>query len=150
MRRLLIPLAVLAFFGAVQAQQWVGVRTGYPLGVTLHYGTALPSFDLRVSGRVVARGESVRFGVALDALTTVAQEGSLRGYVGAGPALEIGPDDLVLDVHALAGGELRFVELSLPELGVFAEASVGGQLDLSDGTAHVPSIGAALGVNWHF
>jgi hypothetical protein len=150
MRRFLIPLAVFAFLGTVQAQQWVGVRTGYPLGVTLHYGTALPSFDLRVSGRVVARGESVRVGVAADALSTIQRDGPLSAYIGAGPALEIGSDDLILEVHALVGGELRFTEFELDALGVFVEGSLGGQVNLAGGDADVPSVGAALGVNWHF
>ena len=67
MRRILLVLTALVLLGgAAQAQQWAGVRTGYPLGVTLHYGTSLDAFDLRISGRVVARGDSVRFGVAFE------------------------------------------------------------------------------------
>jgi hypothetical protein len=147
---LLVLTTLLLVGGAAQAQQWLGVRTGYPLGVTVHYGTALQAFDLRVSGRVVARGDAVRFGVGFDALSSVAQEGPLRAYIGAGPALEVGADVLLLDVHALVGGELRFGEFGLDPLGVFVEGSLGGQLNLSGGEAEVPSIGAALGVNWHF
>jgi hypothetical protein len=151
MRRILAVLTlVLVLGGAAHAQQWFGVRTGYPLGVTLHYGTALDAFDLRVSGRVVARGESVRLGVAVDALSTVQRNGPLSAYLGAGPALEIGSDDLILEVHALVGGEFRFSAFELDPLGVFVEGSLGGQVNLAGGDADVPSVGAALGVNWHF
>jgi hypothetical protein len=151
MRRiLLVLLSVLVLGGAAQAQQWAGVRTGYPLGVTVHYGTALQAFDLRISGRVVARGESVRFGVGVDALTTIVREGPVSAYIGAGPAFEVGSDDFLLDIHALVGGEFRFSEFQLDPLGVFVEGSLGGQINVSGGEADVPSVGAALGVNWHF
>jgi hypothetical protein len=152
MRRTLLVLTTLLLLlgGAAQAQQWFGIRTGYPLGVTVHYGTSLQAFDLRVSGRIVARGESVRFGVGFDALSTIARQGPLSAYIGAGPAIEVGEDAFLLDVHALVGGEFRFVEFDLDPLGVFAEGSLGGQFNLSGGEAEVPSIGAAIGVNWHF
>lgn len=151
MRRMILVLTtVLLLGGAAQAQQWAGVRTGYPLGVTVHYGTSLDAFDLRISGRVVARGDRVRFGVAFDALSTVVRDGPVSAYIGAGPAFEIGSDEFVLDIHALVGGEFRFTEFELDQLGVFLEGSLGGQLDVTDGTAQVPSVGAALGVNWHF
>lgn len=151
MRRILLVLTALVLLGgAAQAQQWAGVRTGYPLGVTLHYGTSLDAFDLRISGRVVARGDSVRFGVGFDALSTFVREGPLSGYFGAGPAFEVGSDDFILEVHGLIGGEYRFTELELDPLGVFLEGSLGGEVNLSGGDADVPSVGAALGVNWHF
>ncbi len=142
----------LLLAGSAHAQQWAGVRSGYPLGVTVHYGTPLDAFDLRVSGRVVADGGNVRVGVGLDALTAFAAEGPLTAYYGAGPALDIGGDDLVLDVHALLGGELRFSDVRLDRLGLFLEGTVGGRISLGGVSANtrLPAIGAALGVNWHF
>jgi len=151
MRRVLTALTLLLLTaGTAQAQQWIGLRSGYPLGVTIHYGTALEAFDLRVSGRIVAGGDQVRLGLGVDALRTIAREGPLVGYIGAGPAVEIGDDTLVLDVHALAGGEFRFTALDLDALGLFLEGSLGARFGLSGGTAQVPAVGAALGVNWRF
>jgi hypothetical protein len=151
MRRVLTALTlVLLLAGTAQAQQWIGLRSGYPLGVTIHYGTALDAFDLRVSGRIVAGGDAVRLGLGVDALRTIAADGPLTGYVGAGPAIEIGDGTLVLDVHALAGGEFRFTALDLDALGVFIEGSLGARFGVSGGTAQVPAVGAALGVNWRF
>jgi len=89
-------------------------------------------------------------GVAFDALSTIERDGPLSVYIGAGPALEIGADDLIVEVHALVGGEFRFTEFELDPLGVFVEGSLGGQVNLAGGDADVPSVGAALGVNWHF
>lgn len=151
MRRVLTTLTVLLLLGgAAQAQQWIGLRSGYPLGVTLHYGTALASFDLRVSGRIVAGGDQVRLGLGVDALRMVARDGPLVGYVGAGPAVEVGAGTLVLDVHALAGGEFRFSAVDLDALGVFLEGSLGARFDVGGGAAELPAFGAALGVNWRF
>lgn len=153
MRALLLLLTTLfVLAGSATAQQWAGVRSGYPLGVTVHYGTPLDAFDLRVSGRVVADGGNVRIGVGLDVLRAFASEGPLTAYYGAGPALDIGGDDLVLDVHALLGGEFRFSDVQLDRLGVFLEGTLGGRISLGGVSANtrVPSVGAALGVNWHF
>jgi hypothetical protein len=151
MRRVLTALTLLVLLGgAAHAQSWIGLRSGYPLGVTIHYGTPLEAFDLRVSGRVVAGGDRVRLGVGVDALRTVVRDGPLSGYVGAGPAVEIGDGTLVLDVHALAGGEFRFTALDLDALGVFVEGSLGARFDVTGGAAELPAFGAALGVNWRF
>jgi hypothetical protein len=151
MRRILTALTLLALLGgAAQAQQWIGLRSGYPLGVTLHYGTALETFDLRVSGRLVAGGDRVRLGVGVDALRTVLRDGPVVGYIGAGPAIELGDDTLVLDVRALAGGEFRFSAFDLDALGVFLEGSLGARFGVTSGTAEFPAVGAALGVNWRF
>jgi len=155
-RPALILCAVLAFglFANASAQNWFGVRSGYPLGVTLHYGidNALSNgFDLRVSGRVTASGGAARFGIGVDAMTTVANEGPFSVYLGAGPALEFGNGGAWLDIHALAGGEFRFVDFGLDQLGLFLEATLGGSFGLGAGsTAQIPTFGAALGVNWHF
>lgn len=149
---LLILSTLFVLAGSAHAQQWAGVRSGYPLGVTVHYGTPLDTFDLRVSGRVVSDGGNLRAGVGLDLLRAFASEGPLSAYYGAGPALDIGSDDLVLDVHVLLGGEFRFSDLELDPLGLFLEGSVGGRISLSGvgSNTRLPAAGAALGVNWHF
>lgn len=156
-RRTLLPLAFVAMLALVanaNAQNWFGVRSGYPLGVTLHYGVANAlsnGFDLRVSGRVTASGGSARFGIGVDAMTTVAAEGPFTVYVGAGPAIEFGNGGAWLDVHALGGGEFRFVDFGLAPLGLFLEATLGASFGLGSGAAtQVPTFGAALGVNYHF
>jgi len=151
---ILCALLTIGLFSSASAQNWFGVRSGYPLGVTLHYGIddALSNgFDLRVSGRVTASGGSARFGIGVDALTTVAAEGPFSVYLGAGPALEFGNGGAWLDIHALGGGEFRFVDFGLGQLGLFLEATLGGSFGLGAGSAaQIPTFGAALGVNWHF
>jgi len=155
--RLISVVAALVLFAVASnasAQNWFGVRSGYPLGVTLHYGisNALSNgFDLRVSGRITAHGGAARFGLGVDALGTVAQEGPFTVYLGAGPAIEFGNGGAWLDIHALAGGEFRFVDLGLAPLGLFIEATLGGSFGLGSGaTAQIPTFGAALGFNYHF
>ncbi len=155
-RKLLAFVAVVVLMGsgaAAAQENWFGVRTGYPLGVTVHYGIANAlsnGFDLRVSGRVVAHGSQARIGIGLDGMGTVASRSPFSAYVGAGPAIEFGSGGAWLDLHALFGGEFRFVDMGVPALGLFVEATLGGSIGLSSGNAEVPTFGAAIGVNYHF
>lgn len=155
-RTLAVVFALGLFVGLpyASADNWFGVRTGYPLGVTLHYGieNALSNgFDLRVSGRIVARGGSARVGIGIDAMTTVVRERPFSVYVGAGPAIAFGNGGAWLDLHALGGAEFRFYDLGLSPLGIFVEATLGGSIGLGQGSpAEVPTFGAALGFNYHF
>jgi hypothetical protein len=152
-RLLALALVALTFAGSASAQDWFGVRSGFPLGVTLHYGVgnALGNgADLRISGRIVSSAGAVRFGVGADALLGVFADGPVDAYVGGGPSIEFGPGLAELGVQGLVGGQLRFVQVGLPQLGVFVEGSVGASLSLSGGTARIPTFGAALGVNWFF
>ena len=155
MRHLLatVVLVVLLLAGHASAQNWFGVRSGYPLGVTLHYGIAdalANGADLRISGRLVAGGGSARFGIGVDGLVGVFAEGPANAYLGAGPSLEFGPGRADLGLQGLVGGQIRLVDVGLGQLGVFAEASLGGSVDLARGGARIPTFGAALGVNWYF
>lgn len=150
-------LAVLLLAGAAQfagAQDWFGVRSGYPLGVTLHYGMSdslAPGTDLRLSGRVEIDGDDAVVGLGVDALTDAHVDGPLRVYVGGGPALLGGRGTALLEVHGLAGAEVRLAEAQLPQLGLFLEGNLGGRLDLGgEGHGRLPTGGAAVGVNWHF
>lgn len=151
--RLALALAALLLVGAAGAQNWFGVRSGYPLGATLHYGVANAlsrGADLRISGRLVSSGGSVAFGVGADAILGVFADGPVTAYVGGGPALEFGAGRADLGVQGLVGGQFRFTQVGLASLGVFLEGSVGGSISLSGGTARIPTFGAALGFNWYF
>ena len=158
LKRLLTPLllTLLLFTGNAQAQNWFGVRSGWPLGVTVHYGIdngLSRGFDLRVSGRVFARGSAaVTVGVGVDALRDVFIEPPFSVYIGGGPAVEFGSDLFLLDVHGLVGAEFRFIDLGMPQLGLFVEGSLGATLDLSGGgdETRIPDVGAAVGVNFRF
>ena len=151
--RLALALAALLLIGAASAQNWFGVRSGYPLGATLHYGmgNALSGgADLRISGRLVSSGSGVAFGIGADAMLDVFADGPVTAYVGGGPALEFGAGRADLGVQGLVGGQFRFVQVGLAPLGVFLEGSVGGSISLSGGSARIPTFGAALGFNWYF
>lgn len=158
LRPLRVALATVLLVGALGtagAQDWFGVRSGYPLGVTLHYGLGgalSPDADLRLSGRVEVQGGETSFGIGVDAITDVEVEPPFTVYVGGGPALIAGGDDVLLEVHGLAGAEFRFTDLGLDPLGLFLEGTLGGRLSLSGNAANsrLPAGGAALGVNWHF
>ena len=153
-RHLIAILTVLLLASTASAQNWFGVRSGYPLGVTLHYGVgnALANgADLRVSARVVVGpGGSASFGVGVDALVDVFADGPISAYVGGGPSIEAGGGRVDLDVHGLLGGAFRFTDLGLAPLSVFLEANLGAAISLSGGTARIPTFGAAVGFNWDF
>lgn len=132
---------------------WVGIRSGYPLGVTIHYGmkNALGNgADLRISGRVVVHNNVANFGLGLDAMHDVLVKSPFSVYVGAGPAFETGSNGTWIDVHGLAGSEFRFVDVGVPQLGIFLEGTLGALINVSGGSSEIPSAGLALGVNWHF
>ena len=154
LHRFAVLSLVLALLGGAAAQDaYAGIRSGYPLGATLHYGTAIgPAADARFSVRVTSDGGAVRAGVGVDVLSPFVVDGPVTGYYGAGPAIEIGGDRAVLDVHGLVGGEYRFAAANLPQLGLFLEGSLGARIGLgvSDASTQLPALGAALGVNWHF
>lgn len=153
-RPLIVLLAALLLASTASAQNWFGVRSGYPLGVTLHYGigNALANgADLRVSARVVVgQGGRAAFGVGVDALVDVFAEGPFGAYVGGGPSLEAGGGRVDLGVHGLVGGSFRFTDLGLAPLSVFLEANLGAAIALSGGTSRIPTFGAAVGFNWDF
>ena len=154
MKKFLLALSLLLAAGSlVQAQgNWFGLRSGYPLGVTLHYGIEdglASGADLRINGRLYVRGGNAVVGLGVDALRTVAVEPPFEVYIGGGPAIEVGRN-VFLDVHGLVGGEFRFVDLGLPELGVFVEGALGARIAVSGGSSQVPDFGAAVGFNWYF
>lgn len=148
-------LAAVLFLaiGHANAQTWFGLRSGYPLGVTLHVGSqgALGGVaDLRVSGRLETIHGNTRVGVALDALRHVGAPLPLLVYVGGGPAVAVGGGSAFLEVHGLVGAEYRFIDVGLTALGIFGELSLGAEIDTGTGRARLPTVGAGLGFNWHF
>lgn len=150
----LIVAALVSGISCASAQgNWFGVRSGYPLGLTVLYGVNNGlgnGADLRVNGRLVVDGNGTRFGLGLDALHTVAAVSPFSVYLGGGPAVEVGSGVALLDVHGLIGSEFRFVDLGIPRLGVFAEGTLGARIGLSGISSRFPTFGAALGVNYHF
>lgn len=153
MRRFLGLTALLLLLTWGQAQEnWFGVRTGYPLGITLHYGieNGLDNgFDLRISGNLRAYGSAVEVGIGVDGLNDIIQDGPLSLYIGGGPSLDFGGGGALLDLHGLVGAELRLSGVGLSGFGVFIEGTLGASLGLGR-ASRVPSGGAAVGFNWHF
>lgn len=152
--RRVIPLALLLVLvlGSAQAQNWVGLRTGYPLGVTVHYGIEnmiSPSTDGRISANLRVRGGDVDFGVGFDVLETVHVEPPFQVYLGGGPAVEFGGAGALFEVHGLAGGEFFLSDLDLEELSIFAEFSLGGAIGIGR-SSQIPTFGGAVGFNYYF
>ena len=147
-------VAFFALLGTTHAQTWFGLRTGYPLGVTLHVGAedaVADVVDLRISGRFASIDGNARVGVAVDFLQTVSPGLPALIYVGGGPAISVGAGATYLDLHGLVGAEYRLVDVDLTALGLFAELSLGAEFSTSgSGNARFPAVGAALGFNWHF
>lgn len=153
MKRFLALVLVLLVFTSAQAQEnWFGVRTGYPLGITLHYGIENGlnnSLDLRISGNWRVYGSIVEVGLGLDGMNDIIRDGPLSIYLGAGPALDFGGGGALLDLHAFAGAEIRFGGVGLNSFGVFVEGTLGASIGLGR-DSRVPSQGLAVGLNWHF
>jgi hypothetical protein len=145
-------VATLLMTSAQAQENWFGLRTGYPLGLTVHYGieNGLDNgFDLRISGNLRAYGNSVEVGIGLDGMSDIVRDGPLSVYVGGGPALDFGGGGALLDLHGLIGGEFRFSGAGLSALGLFVEGTLGASIGLGR-DSRVPSGGAAVGFNWHF
>jgi hypothetical protein len=153
MKRLLGLLVITLLITSAQAQEnWFGLRTGYPLGLTVHYGieNGLDNgFDLRISGNLRAYGNNVEVGIGIDGMSDIVRDGPLSVYVGGGPALDFGGGGALLDLHGLIGGEFRFSGAGLSDLGIFVEGTLGASIGLGR-DSRVPSGGAAVGFNWHF
>ncbi len=154
MKRLILALTLaLLVLGSASAQSnWFGLRSGYPLGVTLHYGIQngfSPGIDLRVSANMRVRGGNVNFGVGVDALNVVTVEGPFEVYIGGGPAIDVGGGGVLLDIHGLVGGEFRLRDAGLEQLGLFAELALGAGIGIGRPSI-IPTFGGAVGFNWRF
>ncbi len=146
---------------APDGDTWVGVSSGYPLGLTAHYGLgdALgDGVDLRFNGRFTfasaVTATAFGFNVGADALFAIPIDADdLSVYAGAGPNLGFVSATTVSG--ASAGG-----------VSIGAQALVGTEYDISDdigvfgefrlGFAYVTSLNFAadptfaFGANYHF
>jgi hypothetical protein len=146
--------------GAASAESWAGVRSGFPLGVSLHYGMEDglgDGTDFRVSFNAYLReqtGNQLYVGLGLDVFRELQQKRPFSLYGGGGFAADIGPNiygetSALIDVHGLLGGEFRFYDLDLEEFGVFAEVTLGAGFGVNRNSA-LPTFGGAVGFNYHF
>ena len=145
-------VTTILLFTSAQAQNWFGLRTGYPLGLTVHYGieNGLDNgIDLRVSGNLRAYGNNVEVGLGIDGMSNIVQDGPLSVYIGGGPALDFGGGGGLLDLHGLLGGELRLGGVGIDSFGIFVEGTLGASIGLGRDN-RIPSRGVAVGFNWHF
>ena len=152
MRRLFIGLLTVLVLGAgtASAQMWAGISSGFPFGVTLHFGledVLSPGIDVRANGTV---GFAGAFGVGADVLIGLpvnVPDIPIDVYAGGGPAVAFaGAGGFALAVNAFAGVEYRLGQVGFDPGGVFLE--VGPTIVL------VPAFGAGfvgrLGFNYHF
>ncbi len=125
---------------------WAGLSTGFPFGVTLHFGiddVFASNADVRFIGSIF--GDSVGLGV--DALYGFGldDEQTLDLYVGGGPLLEVG-NRFALGVNAFVGLEYRLSAIGFAPGGIFLEA--GPFVGFGDET--FVDFNARLGFNYHF
>jgi hypothetical protein len=134
MKRCSSLIFTIFLFASAQAQEnWFGVRTGYPLGITLHYGieNGLDNgFDLRISGNLRAYGNKVEVGIGIDGMNDIIQDGPFSLYLGGGPSLDFGGGGALLGLHGLVGGEIRLSGAGLGSFGIFVEGSLGASIGL--------------------
>ncbi|MEX2541500.1 MAG: hypothetical protein WD314_06810 [Trueperaceae bacterium] len=149
--RRVIPVALLLMllFGSTQAQNWIGVRSGFPWGANVHYGLG-DAFGAGSHGRVSLALRGSDFGVGFDFLNTLSVEPPFEIYVGGGPLLLIGGNGLLVDLHAFLGGEFVLSDLDLEELGIFAELGLGGGIGFGSRAHENATVRGALGFNYRF
>lgn len=149
---------------APDGDTWIGASTGYPFGLTVHYGLgdALgDGVDLRFNGRFNFSGglteSTIGFNVGADALFNIPVDAEdIQVYVGAGPSLGFalttytaGIDGgslggFALGAQGVAGAEY-FVD---PQIGIFGELRVGFAYVTGFNFDFAPTL--ALGANYHF
>jgi len=153
MRKFLVTLIAVAALGsgaALAQGYWAGASTGYPFGVTLHFGIEdllSPGVDLRVNLRGdLIRGSSTgvtysgfAVGVGADVLYSLSDmvtDSPVLPYVGGGlmlgfvsgsatttgsPPQTAGIGGISYDIHGLVGAEYPIN----PTWGVFGEGQLG-------------------------
>jgi hypothetical protein len=164
MRTLILGLLAALVLGGgaafAQTGAWGGLSGGYP-GAAAHFGVedvGVENLDARVNlGYAYAGAAGFALGVdGLYGLNLDTGELAADIYVGAGVGMVVGE---ALALKALAGGEYRFVDLDLPQVGLFLEVgpSFGIDMndeDLDDDDEEIYDGGfgfdARLGVNYHF
>ncbi len=149
---------------APDGDTWVGASTGYPFGLTAHYGLgdALgDGVDLRFNGQFAFAGglteSTIGFNVGADALFNIPVDAEdIKVYAGAGPSLGfalttynagVGGGSLggfALGAQGLAGAEYLVTE----EIGLFGELRVGFRYVTGFNFTFAPTL--SLGANYHF
>lgn len=153
MRKLLISLVAVAALGAgtavAQSGFWAGLSGGYP-GTQVHFGVenVFAGLDVRANiGYAFFAGNTFSFGA--DVLYSVDVDTGMTPidvYVGGGPNVTFGVDDLGVAVDVFVGGEYRLGDIGLPEGGVF--------LEVGPAVSVLPEFNfgfiGRLGFNYHF
>lgn len=141
---------------APDGDSWVGASTGYPLGLTAHYGLgdALgDGIDLRFNGKFYFLGvpgiSTFSGTVGADALFNIPVDADdLSVYAGAGPSVGFTTGNLIgglsLGAQGLAGAEYLVTE----EIGLFGEFRLG--VGFVTGSPIYPDLNFAFGANYHF
>ena len=161
MRKLLILVLALFTLGASSAfaqddmmdmsTQWVGISSGYPLGVVFHYGIEdllSEDLDLRINVSAIALGGGFSVVGGADALYNLDVDLDAPVGVYAGGGLNVGLSlgggsaGFAFSARVLGGAEYMITD----EFGAFGELRVG--LGSFGGFTFIPSL--ALGVNYHF
>ena len=133
----------------LEGDTWVGISTGFPFGVNLHFGfedMIGEGIDLRANA---ALGLGSQFGLGADVLADLPidmDNPALGIYAGGGPNFSFVAGNAVVSLGLLVGGEFRLGDAGLPEGGIFAE--VGPTLTFVP--AFVPNANAKFGFNYHF
>lgn len=149
---------------APDGDTWVGASTGYPFGLTAHYGlgNALgDGIDLRFNGQFSFAGSfgysAIGFNLGADALFNIPVEADdVKVYAGAGPKLGFilastnlgiggaSAGGFQLGAQGLAGAEYLVTD----DIGVFGELRVGLSYLSGFGIGFDPAL--FLGANYHF
>jgi len=159
--RIVLIILLFTVFSNGYASSWFGVRTGYPLNITAHYGLENIMFtgiNLRASANFSQRQAFMdyyngdkspsSFGIGLDGLLKIAESKPINIYLGTGATINFLDAKTITDLHLLAGLEFRPNVAILNQLGIFTEAS--GAYGLVNFTEKsFQQLSWSFGVNWH-
>lgn len=144
---------------AVKAQNYLGYRSGDPLGNAFQLGVksfVLSHLDMRV-GVIVGSTEideenEITFGVSIDMLGDVLVRRPWVFYVGFGGAVNYVGSGTVLEAHVLSGIEMSLEVFNLDPLSVFLELNAGVPTGIGELEEVVieENIYGALGLNFYF
>ncbi len=159
--KLHLALVIFVFLSQASASSWFGVRSGYPLNITAHFGfenVLFTGIGLRVSANLSQRqaflnyidnnSSSTSFGFGADALLPIIKQNPVLIYLGVGSTVSFAAAKTLTDIHGLAGLEYRPDVAILNQLGIFTEASAAiGAINLTEKSFQ--SLSWSIGVNWH-
>lgn len=159
--KLTLLLLIFVFFAQASAGSWFGVRSGYPLNITAHFGfenVLFTGIGIRASANLSQRqafldyidskSGSTSFGFGADALLPIVKQNPVSIYLGVGSTVNFAASKTLTDIHGLAGLEYRPDIPILNQLGIFTEATAAiGAINLTEKSFQ--SLSWSLGVNWH-